>query len=52
VLKADAVDRVVQFDVDAEVVGVELQLVAGRDALFLGDVEGVGRAVEGSFQWL
>ena len=31
--------RVVQLDVDAEVVAVELELVAGADAAVLGDVE-------------
>jgi hypothetical protein len=39
VLEADAIDRVVQFDVDAEVVAVELQLVAGTDAGILVDVQ-------------
>ncbi len=38
-LEADALQRVVQFDVDAEVVGVELERVARRDAAILGDVE-------------
>ncbi len=48
-LEADALDRVVQLDVDAEVVGVELQLVAGTDARVLVDVERQrgDRAVEG-----
>ena len=35
VLKADAVDGVVQFNVDAKIVTVELQLVAGTDATVL-----------------
>jgi len=39
VLEADAVERIVQLDVDAEVVGIELELVARRDALVFGDVE-------------
>ena len=39
-LEADALYRVVQFDVDAEVVGVELELVAFADAAVLGDVQG------------
>ena len=37
-LEADALERVVQLDVDAEVVRVELELVAGADAAVLGDV--------------
>ena len=40
VLEADAIERIAQFDVDAEVVAVELQLVAGADAAVLGDVHG------------
>src|SRR6185295_3900720 len=41
--------RVGELDVDAEVVAVELELVAGREALVLGDVERQpgDRAVEG-----
>ena len=48
-LEAQAVQRVVQLDVDAEVVAVELELVARGDALVLGDVERErrDRAVEG-----
>ena len=38
-LEADAVERVVQLDVDAQVVAVELQLVAGAQAGVLVDVE-------------
>ena len=38
-LEADALQGVVQFDIDAEVVGVQLQLVAGLDAAVLVDVE-------------
>ncbi len=38
-LEADAIQRIVQLDVDAEVVAVQLELVAGGDALVLGDVE-------------
>ncbi|MNT77868.1 hypothetical protein D3C72_2170340 [compost metagenome] len=37
-LEADAVERVVQFDVDAEVIAVELELVAGAQAGVLVDV--------------
>ena len=37
-LEADALQRVVQLDVDAEVVGIELELVAGPDAAVLVDV--------------
>ena len=39
VLEADAVERVGELDVDAEVVAVELELVAGADAGVFGDVE-------------
>ena len=38
-LEADAVQRVVQLDIDAEIVGIELELVAGHEAAILGDVE-------------
>ncbi|MCY1544674.1 hypothetical protein D9M68_805730 [compost metagenome] len=39
VLEADAVERVVQLDVHAQVVAVELELVAGADAAVFRDVE-------------
>ena len=39
VLEADALQRVVQLDVDAEVVAVELELVARAEAAVLGDVQ-------------
>ncbi|MPM77318.1 hypothetical protein SDC9_124321 [bioreactor metagenome] len=39
VLEADAVERVVQLYVHAQVVAVELELVAGADAAVLGNVE-------------
>src|SRR5690606_32792522 len=42
VLEAYALQRVVQFYVDTEVVGIELELVAGTDALVFGDVHGEG----------
>jgi hypothetical protein len=38
-LEADAIECVVQFNVDAEIVGVELELVAGRQTTLLVDVE-------------
>jgi hypothetical protein len=38
-LEADAVDRVVQLDVDAQVVRIELELVARLDAAVLVDVQ-------------
>ena len=38
-LEAHAVQRIAQFDVDAQVVAIELELVAGADAAVLGDVE-------------
>src|SRR5581483_1147682 len=41
-LEADAVQRIVQLDVDTEVIAVELQPVAGREALVLRDVERKG----------
>ncbi|EHP38252.1 hypothetical protein OR16_38072 [Cupriavidus basilensis OR16] len=53
-LEADAVDRIVQLDVDAEVVAVELELVAGAQAGVLIDVyrqRGNG-AVEGQLEVL
>src|SRR5208337_2560279 len=31
-LEADAIHRVVEFDIDAEVVGIELQLIARRES--------------------
>ena len=37
-LEADAVDRVVELDVDAQVVAVEFQLVAGPKAAILVEV--------------
>jgi hypothetical protein len=39
VLEAQPLDRVVQLDVDAEVVGIELQLVAGPEPAVLADVQ-------------
>jgi hypothetical protein len=49
VLEADALHGIVQLHVDAEVVGVELELVAGLDAAVFLDVQGEGghRAVAG-----
>ena len=38
-LEAQTLDRIGEFDVDAEVVGILLELVAGRDASRLRDVE-------------
>jgi hypothetical protein len=37
-LESDALERVVELDVDAEVVGIELELVSLADACVLGDV--------------
>src|SRR3989449_6014852 len=42
-LEADAVERIVQLDVDAEVVTVELELVPGHQGLVLGHVEDEAR---------
>jgi len=42
-LEPDPVQRVVQLDVDAQIIGIELELVAGRDPAILGDVEQQGR---------
>ena len=39
VLETDAVQRVVELDVDAQIVAVELELVARTDARVLGDVD-------------
>ena len=39
-LEADALQRVVQFDIDAEVVGIELHAITGTDALFFVDIQG------------
>ncbi len=49
VLEPQPLHRVVQLDVHAEVVGVELELVAGAQAALLVDVHGEGRdrAVDG-----
>ena len=38
-LEAQPLHRVGQLDIDAEIVGVELELVAGREAARLVDVE-------------
>ncbi len=50
-LEADAVQRIVQFDVDTKIVGIELQLVAGLDAAILGDIhrQPRSRPVEAEF---
>ena len=39
VLEADAVERVGQLDIDAEIVGVELELVTGRETALFRHVE-------------
>ena len=39
-LEAQPLDRVVQLDVDAEIVGVQLQLVARHQPAVLGNVQG------------
>src|SRR4051812_31474352 len=44
-LESDAVERVVQLDVHAQVVRIELELVAGLDAAVLVDVEPQARDV-------
>ena len=41
-LEADAVERVVELDIDPEVVGVELQPVARGKPGFLRDIQGQG----------
>src|SRR5437660_3019724 len=48
-LEADALQRIVQLDIDAEIVGIELELVARLQAAILGDVEGQpsDRRIEG-----
>src|SRR6185437_2335115 len=49
-LEADAVQRIVELDIDAEIIGIELELVAGLDAARLIDIEhqrrDIGRHVE------
>jgi hypothetical protein len=54
VLEADAVQGVIQLDVDTEVVRVELELVAGADAAVFGNVDEQGRdgALEGQLDVL
>ena len=42
-LEADAVQRIVQLDIDAKIVGIELEPVAGIESAILGDVERQGR---------
>ena len=42
-LEADAVERVGQFDIDAEIIGIELQPIAGIEPALLGHVERQGR---------
>ncbi len=42
-LEANPLQRVVEFDVDAEVVRIQLELVARTDPGVLVDVEGQGR---------
>jgi len=43
VFEADALQGVVQFDIDAQVVRIELELVAGAKAAVFGHVHGQGR---------
>ena len=43
VLEADALDGIVQFDVDTEIVGVEFQLVARPEPGILIDIQGERR---------
>ena len=49
VLETDAVQRVVQLDIDAEIVGIELEPVAGEKPAIFGDIkcQGGDRAVTG-----
>ena len=42
-LEADAVERIGQFDIDTEIVRVELEPVAGIEPAILLDIEGQGR---------
>ena len=44
-LEAQTFDRVSEFDVDAEVIRVEFQLIAAEQAGFLVDVHGERRDV-------
>src|SRR6266404_3588817 len=43
VLESDALQRVVQFDVDTQIIGVELQAIAGTNAGFFIDIHGQRR---------
>ncbi len=47
-LKTDAVERVVEFDVHAKVIAVELELVAGTQARVFIEIstQGRNRAIE------
>jgi hypothetical protein len=47
-LEADALESVVKLDIDAEVVRIEFELVAGADAAIFGDIhsEGGDRTIE------
>ena len=42
-LEADPVQGIAELDIDPEIVGIELQLVAGDQAAFLGHVHGQTR---------
>jgi hypothetical protein len=42
-LEPNAVERVRQLDIDAEIVGIELQPIAGGERALFGDVQGQGR---------
>jgi hypothetical protein len=49
--KPETLEEVVKFDVDAEVVGVEFEFIAGAEAAILVDVHGQSSdaAVDGEF---
>src|SRR5262249_41406894 len=49
-LEPDPVERIVELDVDAEVVGVQLELVAGLNAGILPDVKREGGDLAGKAQ--
>src|SRR6266850_4685011 len=41
-LEADAVERVAKLDIDAQVIGIELQPVAGKEPALFRDIQGQG----------
>ena len=44
-LEAQPLHRIIQFDIDAEIVGIQLELIALEQAAILVDIHGQGRNV-------